>query len=417
MTVFESDKNKSEKEYVRDLIKKYVEYASSPQMNERRRLWSEHHSMNFSRPLIYIRAIPFGEFFDSTSLKCTDPYLRSMENSLKFKEYHSRVRDDFIEEAYFTVRADVKCAPYVWGMPCGLGKKTINGGAAAFNPSIIEEEDIEKLYTFPHEINEESTSLKYEKLAELVDNIAPVYVDRQGILCDMWQSDISTSIAKLRGLEQIMWDVYDRPEWLHKLLAFMRDKIIQNMDETEKAGDFSYLNHQNQAMPYINELTPPCGERTSQNKLWGYMAAQEYTGFSADMFREFLFDYQKPILERYAYTAYGCCENLTDKIEVITTLKNLRRIAVSPFSDLKKCAEQIGNRYILSWRPNPSDMVSCGVDEEYVRKYIRNGIDIMKQNGCKYDITLKDVETVSGDENAIIRWTDIVRDEIDKIYS
>jgi len=134
------------------------------------------------------------------------------------------------------------------------------------------------------------------------------------------------------------------------------------------------------------------------------------------MFGEFMFAYQKPILERYAVTSYGCCEDLTNKINILKTLKNLRRIAVSPFADLRKCAEQIGDDYVLSWRPNPSDMVSHGVDENYVRKYIHSGIDIMKQNGCIYDITLKDVETVSADPSAIINWTRIVRDEINRAY-
>ena len=171
-------------------------------------------------------------------------------------------------------------------------------------------------------------------------------------------------------------------------------------------------------MPYAEKLSPPKvnthGAKCSE--LWGYMAAQEYTTFSPEMFKEFIFDYQKPILEKFALTAYGCCEDLTNKIEIIKTLKNLRRIAVSPFADIKKCAEQIGDSYIFSLRPNPSDMVSFGVDETYVRKYLNKAFDILDYNQCKFDITLKDVETVSGDYNAIIKWTKLVREEIDKRY-
>lgn len=40
----------------------------------------------------------------------------------------------------------------------------------------------------------------------------------------------------------------------------------------------------------------------------------------------------------------------------------------------------------------------------------------MKRYECKYDITLKDVETVSGSAAAIIDWTRIVRDEINRAY-
>ena len=62
----------SERERVRDLAKAYYEYAVSPIMESRREAWSEHNALSFTRPLIYIRAIPFGEFFDYGALKCTD---------------------------------------------------------------------------------------------------------------------------------------------------------------------------------------------------------------------------------------------------------------------------------------------------------------------------------------------------------
>lgn len=406
----------SERERVRDLAKAYFEYAVSPGTESRRNAWSEHNALHFTRPLIYIRAIPFHEFFDYSSLKCSDGYLRGLESMFLQRQYHSALCDDYIEEPYMTVRADLKSTAGEWGLPVRMTERPIPGGAAAYDPVMIEEDDIKNLKTAPHEVNEKTTKEKYDRMSDLLGDIMPVYMDRQGILCGMWSYDISTTIAKLRGLEQIMWDAYDRPEWLHKLLSFMRDRILLNMDQTEESGDFSFVNHQNQAMPYCRGMTRPGGGKAGQNELWGYMAAQEYTTFSPGLFKEFMFDYQKPILERFRLIAYGCCEDLTNKIDIIKELKNLRRIGVSPFADLRKCAERIGGDYILSWRPNPSDMVSTGVDEEYVRGYIRRGIAVMKEYGCKYDITLKDVETVSGDAGAIVRWTEIVRDEINRAY-
>lgn len=416
MTVITKNENSSERERVRDLAKTFYEYAVSPETEARRQAWSEHNALHFTRPLIYIRAIPFDEFFDYGSLRCCDSYLRALEADFLQRKYHSGICDDYIEEPFMTVRASLKSTQGGWGLPVRMTARPAHGGAAAYDPVILDESDLEKMCTAPHEVNEQATSAAYDRLCDLLGDIMPVYTDRQGVLCGMWACDISTTIAKLRGLEQLMWDVYDRPEWLHRLLSFMRDKIMLNMDETEAAGDFSFINHQNQAMPYHTGMARPGGGKARQNELWGYMAAQEYTGFGPDLFAEFMFDYQKPILERFRMVSYGCCEDLTQKIEIIKKLKNLRRIGVSPFADLRKCAEKIGGDYILSWRPNPSDMVSMGVDEEYVRRYIREGIKVMKENNCKYDITLKDVETVSSDPGAIPFWTRIVRDEIDHAY-
>lgn len=418
MTITTSSEPLSERERVRALAAEYAEYARSPSMEARRSAWAAHNALDFSRPLIYIRAIPFGEFKDfNKSITCSDPFLRSMEAHFLRARYHAGVCDDYIEESYMAVRAAVKTSPGgIWGLPMRFGARPAPGGAAAYAPVIIEESDFGKLRVAPHEIDEAETERRRERLADLLDGIMNVYVDRQGALCSMWDNDISTAMAKLRGLEQIMWDAYDRPEWLHGLLSFMRDAILKNMDETAAAGDFSLLNHQNQAMPYLRGLKRPGGGRAEPSALWGYMAAQEFTTFGPDMFARFMFDYQKPILERFAAVAYGCCEDLTRKIPVIKKLRNLRRVAVSPFADLARCAEQLGGDYILSWRPNPSDMVSRGVDEDYVRRYIRGGIEIMKRCACKFDVTLKDVETVSGDESAIIRWTQIVRGELDRAY-
>ncbi len=35
---------------------------------------------------------------------------------------------------------------------------------------------------------------------------------------------------------------------------------------------------------------------------------------------------------------------------------NLRNIVVTPRADVRRCAEQIGTDYVISWRPNPADM-------------------------------------------------------------
>lgn len=403
---------------IRDLAKETLEYALSDEMNRRRKLWTHHNSLEFTRPPVYVRAIPFHEFLDKNELKCENPALRNLETNFLLNRYRMRLYDDTIIEPWMVVRAQLKSSPSgVYGLPAHLSDK-VPGGSAKFMPTIIEEEDIEKLHVMDYEVDEEVTNRRFDFLNDLVGDILPVEVDRQGMLCSMWANDISTVLAQLRGLEQIMWDVYDRPEWFHRLLSFMQSKILLHMEQTETANAFKLINHQNQAMPYAKELPlPEAGkEPVPQKMLWGYMAAQEFTTIGPGLFKEFMFDYQKPILERYGLVAYGCCEDLTHKIQIIKTLKNLRRIAVSPFANVKQCAEQIGSDYVLSWRPNPSTAVSFGVDEDFVRQELRKAFDIFDANNCVFDITLKDVETVSGDENAIINWTKIVREEIEKRY-
>ncbi|NLM76649.1 MAG: hypothetical protein GX173_00995 [Ruminococcaceae bacterium] len=408
-----------ERTIIRDLAKKTQAYALSDDMQQRRRLWTDHNSLSFSRPLVYIRAIPQDDCIDSRLLQCTDPWLRQLEMKLLLNEYRMRLQDDTIVEPYLVVRAVLKTAEQgVYGLPAHLGEKPRAGGAAAFRPSLIEERDIEKIQVADYEVDEAATRGQQDKLADLVGDILPVVVDRQGVLCGMWANDISTILAQLRGLEQLMWDLYDRPEWLHRLLGLMQSHIIKHMDQTEQAGGFRLINHQNQAMPYARELPPPQADNipVSPKTLWGYMASQETTGVGPDQFETFMFNYQKPILERYGLVAYGCCEDLTRKISVIRTLKNLRRIAVSPFAERYACAEQIGRDYVLSWRPDPSSHVSNGLDEDYVLRDLHDAFTCFDAQGCCFDITLKDVETVGGDSSVLIRWSKLVKKAIQEHY-
>lgn len=404
---------------IRDLARETRDFALSPEMERRRRLWTDHNSLFFTRPPIYIRAIPLWEYQKEWPLQCADPYLRKLESQLLLNRYRMQLEEDTVIEPFLTVRAQVDIAPLgVYGLPAVMEKKASGIEAARFQPSILEEDDIKKLFVLPYRVDEEETARRKERMEDVLDGILPVAVDRQAPLLTIWNNDISTLLAKLRGLEQIMWDVFDRPEWLHSLVSWMSSQILQQMDETEQAGGFRLNNHQNQAMCYCRELPPPSADDApvSPGQLWGYMASQEFTTFGPDMFEEFMFRYQKPILERFGLVSYGCCEDLTQKIGVLRSLKNLRRIAVSPFADASKCAEQIGGDYVLSWRPNPSSACSYGVDEDFIRRELNTAADHFDRCGCVWDVTLKDLETTGSDPTAIVRWTKIVREELEKRY-
>jgi len=162
------------------------------------------------------------------------------------------------------------------------------------------------------------------------------------------------------------------------------------------------------------ELPDPSPSPTpvARDKLWVFVAAQEYTLISPAMHDEFLLQYQLPIMSRFGLSAYGCCEDLTRKISMLRKVPNLRRIAVTPRADVAKCAEQIGTDCVLSWRPNPAQMLCCGYDPALIRKVIRDGMEASK--GCHVDITLKDVETVQGKPANLRRWVKLVRSITDR---
>jgi len=406
-----------DKKVLYDLACQVKEIAESDEMNRRRAAWRKMNSFKSDRPLIYVRAYALDEIFDFSQLKCEDPVLRDYEYQLHDAIIRSKLGDDYIVEPWLEMNASYKLVNKShWGVRVSMGEHPGAGGAAAFAPVLLNE-DFSCLKTAPYEVDEQKTALRQEKLEEAVGGAMDVFVCRQGPYKD-WSGDISTDLGKLRGMEQMMWDVYDNPEFFHGVLAFMRDAILKNHEEAEAAGGFSLANHQNQCMPYAEDMEDPDPfvKGVSRKRLWRFLAAQEYTNFSPEMFWEFILQYQQPILEQFGMTAYGCCEDLTGVIPYLRRIKNLRRIAVSPFANVEKCAEQIGKDYILSWRPDPSLMLATGLNEDCVRKYMKQHFTYFKENQNHFDITLKDVQTVAHQPENTARWVQIVREEIENFF-
>jgi len=403
-----------DRDVLRELVKRYAEIAALPIQEEKRRLWTAHFGMQKTRMLVLATYgmwnIWCREVFADSEMQCKDEFYREYERSLKIQIFHHQmVGDDFIQEPWITLGA-VRARPgdTGWGVDESLVGADGKGGSGRFNPPIKSWDDTLKLHPLAHHVDEGETRRNYSRLADAVGDIITINVDRTPAFHG-FGSDISTSIARLRGLEQLMIDMYESPAELHRLLAFMRDGILKNNDDGERMGHYSLTSGVNQAMPYAPELPAPRpnSEPVKRSQLWGFCAAQEFTLISPKFHEEFLLRYQLPIYENYGLVHYGCCEDLINKIGLFKNWKNLRSIAVTPVADVRKCAERIGTDYVISWRPNPADVICCGFDEDKIRRIIGKGIDDLA--GTCYHIHLKDVETLEGDVSRLRRWVDIVR--------
>ncbi|MCM8758260.1 MAG: hypothetical protein NC906_00600 [Candidatus Omnitrophica bacterium] len=406
--------NKRNLEILRNLAKRYIEICNDPVMDERRRMWTKKNSLKLIEPLIFVS---FGmhnvwcrEVFGDHTLECEDAFLRVYERQLKMYLFHYEIGDDWIAEPFLSVRAVFTQDTWdgLWGLPASFVGPVEEGGAGRYEAAMKDWSMMGLLKTPKHEIDEEKTRENFNILNDAIGDIIPIAVDR-GPVCLGFSMDISTHLGKLRGHQQLMLDMYDAPEQLHRLLAFMRDGILENQRQAEEKGDITLLNHVNQAMPYCEELEPPAPNSgpKKRSQIWGYSAAQEYTLISPAMHDEFLLQYQIPILKNFGLTAYGCCENLTEKIDILRKIPNLRIIAVTPTADVHRCAAQIGKDYVLSWRPNPADMVCYGFDESRIKKIVSDAMKSLKN--CYTIIVLKDIETVQREPERLKKWVSLVR--------
>lgn len=407
--------NRSDRETLRELAKRYVDICTCDVQAERRSLWRAHNSFVRTRPLIYTRAFAWHEMPESRC-RCEDALARRYENELRHALFWNSLNDDSIFEPWLSVEATHVSPPEgVWGMRTGWIGEEDYRTAKLIDPPMKDYEDVNRLIEPHHAIDEAATRQHFEQMHEALGDILPVYIERAPLYRD-WNGDISTQLARLRGLDAMMMDMMVAPEWTHRVLALMRDGILRAQEEAERAGDWTLSAHSNQAMPYARELGDPAihGEPVTRDKLWYFCASQETTLYGPDQFEEFMLQYQIPIMAPFGLVAYGCCEDLTRKIDKVRKIPNLRRIAVSPMADVKQCAEQLGDECVFSYRPSPSDMVGYDFDEDRIRRILRRDLEACRENGCHVDITLKDVETVQNDSRRVRRWVKITREVVDE---
>jgi len=99
---------------------------------------------------------------------------------------------------------------------------------------------------------------------------------------------------------------------------------------------------------------------------------------------------------------------VTDRLQYIFKIPNLRRISVSPWADLRIAAEQLQDKYVFSWKPNPAQI--CGrFDEDRIRQDIRSTLDITE--GCVLEMILKDTHTCDNDPSRLSAWVRIAQEE------
>ena len=397
---------------LRELASQYLEICHHPEQDERRDLWRRLNSLKQTRPPIYVRAFAFGEMEQSRCL-CEDPLYRIYESIFRHRLFWNSLQDDSIFEPWITVKAVKTCVG--WGIDSMRLLPDEEGGSYKYDYAIKTLDDADKLCKPWHGIDEEQTAERVSRLQDAIGDMLTIDCDRSPSEYDIGLTD---SLGRLRGIEHLMLDMMDHPEWLHGLIRFMAEGTAGVYDQAEAVGDWGLSPHAytNQAMAYAEELDDPAPNKRGlkRERLWGYANTQDFTGVSPAMQDEFLLRYQLPLLERFGLVAFGCCEDLTNKIDMLRQVPNLRRIAVTPFADVARCAEQIGQDYVISYRPSPADMVSYGLGDEQVRAILAT--DLESCRGCHLDITLKDVETVQGDPDRVRHWVRLTRRVIDELF-
>ncbi len=408
--------SKKDKGILCELAKRVADIAAQPRQENKRRLWLTHNALGDTRPLIF--ADPENAWYElipAVRLETESSLARLWEFRLRKEIYWAeKIGDDRVTEAAFTVY-------HIFDESSrGLEVKTVGDsgdGAYRWDSPLTSYGDLDKLSFRRININSEKTQRLHELALEVVGDILQVRLD--GVW--WWSFGMTSDLILLRGFQQMLYDMYDNPEGLHQLMAFLRDENMAKLDFLEANGLLSLNNGGDfvgtGGYGWFDEL-PAHGidvGKVRARDMWGFCESQETVGVSPKQFEEFVFAYQLPILERFGLNIYGCCEPLDRRFDIIKQIPRLRKVTVSPWSDVELMAERLGSDYVYTRKVNPAEIAEYTINEDRIRKGLRDMLRATARNHCHVEILMRDILTLSGNPENIIRWTQIPREESERV--
>jgi hypothetical protein len=403
--------NHKDRNLLRNLAQQVAEIAARPEQEERRQRWYAHNRLEHGKPLVFCS--PEGswmEILPQEVLQAEDPLLRGWEYGLRMRLYiWEHFQDDEVIDNVFSIGHAITTTG--WGLQPRYVHSGTQRGAYVWEAPVKEPADLEKLHPPETTVDAEATRRNLEQAQDLFGDLLDVRLHNS----HWWSLGLIGEWAQLRGLEQIMLDMCENPEFTHRAMRILTEGKLQWLQSLEDQGLLS-LNNGNHyvgsgGFGFTHELPAAGfdGEHVRLCDMWGFAEAQEISGVSPAMHEEFVLQYQLPVLERFGLNCYGCCEPLHHKLDLVKKVPRLRRVSISPWADLRASAEALQDRTIFSWKPNPADLAAVTFDPDRIRAGIREMLEITRD--CIVEIILKDTHTCNHEPERFDQWTQITQEE------
>lgn len=400
-----------EKEVLRHLGVRIAEIASFPVHKEKARLWQKMNDLEQERPMVWINEIPWHEMNVNNELilQTKHPWARDLEQNLRRTIYQwehmpcDMVINDYLDCPVVYHTTDFGIVEDVDTVHTDMNNDIYS---RHFRIQIKEPEDIEKIKFPVITYKEKATQFSFEAMQELFSGIIPVKKQGQ---THIWFTPWDFLI-RWWGIEEALLDLCMRPEMIHAAYEKMVDAWMFELDQFENknllsldcnntrigSGGYGYTSQ----LPG-NYFDP---EHVRPHNMWGCSNAQIFSSVSPEMHWEFAIEHDLRWLKRFGLTYYGCCEPLDNKMDVLSRIPNLRKVSVSSWVNIKKAAEGLDGKYVLSRKPSPAIFISW--DPEEAKRQLNEFQDIAK--GCNIEYIMKDISTVKYKPERLWEWAELV---------
>ena len=402
-------------ETLRGLAKRWMEFANLPIMTERKRQWTALKDLKAERPMMIFETAFIENYVKDEELNCSDPFYRDIEKYMRRNIRHvEEVGDDIVLNPEYRVYWDIEWSDY--GFPSsqhfvddGLGSST----GFSYDHPIKSIHDIDLLKKRSWKVNRQKTRRSIERLEDAFGEILPVVIHGHS---EEFHCGITKDLFILVGNDNLLKWVYDQPEAIHEIMAFIRDDRLAYFNWLERENLLGWNND----WGIIGAGSPGATTALHDAKhegcihikdLWIWMESQETTMISPGMFERFFLPYMAEVCSQAGLVYYGCCEPLQDRWDLICkAIPNIRAVSISGWSDQRIMGEKLGRNYVYSRKPKPWLISIENPDWDAIRKDLRETLEAARD--CNLEIIYRDIYRIYDHQVYPRKWADLVRVEI-----
>ena len=394
-----SSSSRKDIDIARGLAGQIMELATSDEYERRRQRWRDVNALRKpDRAPVWCRpAGAWPEILPEDDLQCRDALCRGVERRFRMDLFKDSVGDDHIFPPYWPVRAVFDCdLQYTWGLETYISEATTEDGGFRYTHAIETDEDFDKVTVPTYTYNPQATDDALNRMHDLLGDVMPVKLTCRPPL----GSDLSIWLERLRAMEDYLLDMAVQRERIHQLMAKFTEGSLRAIRAAEDSGVIAADN--DRGMFCSDPIGEPDGAgKLHVHNLWGGTNSQEFQSVSPAMTEEFLLNYIAPILQKYGLNHFGCCEDLTDKIDMVLRLPNLRILVCSYWTDTARAVEACQGDYCIMWRESAA-LVTLSDDLTPIRKHLEQDLKILQ--GHPYQVVLREIETLHGHPQRLHDW-------------
>ena len=390
----------NEKEYLKELGKRYRELAASPVMAERADLWLRHNDGDKSCSPVIIEVDSFLSDL-LPPLRCEDPFHRELEQIMLTEIIRAEeVGDDRVipETLELPMRIHFRHLDYT--------PKIAHASEYGFHPEpvILDiEQDLAKLRRSVYSYDPAEDRERLERANEIL----PAELSNQKL---RWLLVYTKYVVDMMGMEPYFYAMFDSPDRVHELMEFLRTDLEDYILWQEKEGLLTPNNGNHYVGSGSYGFTDTLSGEPVRRQMWGNLNSQGSVSISPEMFGEFVYPYYEKTARLFGKVYWGCCEPV-DKIwdDYISKLPHLAKVSISAWCDEEAMGERLKDSPVIySRKPSPNFVgVPDVFDEEAFAAHIRKTAKAARD--CNIEIIMRDIYTLKGDRGRAKRAVDIAR--------